>query len=82
MTRIKMAMPAEFEVAFSAVSLADDWLQKGVAPGSQRFGFAGFRKRTPDPPVLSSMNSTPAASSAWRMTCNVARLGSLVPASN
>ena len=35
------------------------WFRKNVAAGSQRFGFAGFRRRTPGPPPFSSMNSTP-----------------------
>jgi hypothetical protein len=42
----------------------------------------GSRSRTPGPPPFASMNSTPAASNARRMTWSVARLGSLVPASS
>jgi hypothetical protein len=39
--------------------------QKRVAAGSQRFVFAGFRRRTPGPPPL--MNSTPTASKVRRI---------------
>jgi hypothetical protein len=41
--------------------------RKIVAAGSQRFVFAGFRRRTPGPPPLSSMNSMPAASKVRRI---------------
>jgi len=42
----------------------------------------GFRKRTPSPPALLSMNSMPADSNARLTTSKVARRGSLAPASN
>ena len=41
-----------------------DSFRKNVATCSQRFGFGGFRRRTPGPPPFSSMNSTPGNSSA------------------
>jgi hypothetical protein len=41
-----------------------------------------LRKRTPAPPPFSSMNSTPAASSARRITSSVARRGLLAPFSS
>jgi hypothetical protein len=56
--------------------------RKNVAAGSQRFVFAGFRRRTPGPPPLSSMNSTPAFSKARLTTSRVARRGWLPSFSN
>src|SRR5258707_4503178 len=41
------------------------------------FSFPGFRRRTPGPPPFSSMNSTPAASKAWR---NAASFASVIVA--
>jgi hypothetical protein len=41
------------------------------------FSFRGFRRRTPGPPPFSSMNSTPAASKAWR---NAASFASVIVA--
>jgi hypothetical protein len=59
--------PAYFGVV-SAGSLAAKRLGsfcKKVAAGSQRFGFAGFPRRTPGPPPFSSMNWTRRASNAF-----------------
>ena len=53
--------PAEFEVAFSAVSRRrGDWVRfaKRSAASSHRFCFGGFRRRRPGPPPFSSMNSS------------------------
>jgi hypothetical protein len=44
-------------------------------------GGGGFRRRTPGPPPFSSVNSTPADSSACLMTWSVDLRGSLFPAS-
>ena len=41
-----------------------------------------LRNRTPGPPPFSSMNSTPASTSARLMTSRVALRGSCIPASN
>jgi hypothetical protein len=62
--------PAEFEVAFSAVSIAAEtigFVSQKAAASSHRFCFGSFRIRTPGPPPFSSMNSTPADSKARRI---------------
>ena len=64
--------PAEFDVAFSAVSLTAETIgfvlqKRSPLASSHRLGFAGFRRRTPGPPPFSSINSTPADSKARRI---------------
>ena len=72
--------------AFGIVALGFDWkmhIESGLACCSfsylRGFSFPDFRRRTPGPPPFSSMNSTPAFSSACRKAASLADVTGISP---